>query len=292
MSLPIASYRNGNYIVKLYSDGTKIKTTNADYFDADFPDSMDIKITNKCDMNCPMCHEMSTRDGDEADLLQPFFDTINKGTEIAIGGGNPLTHPNLIPFLNRMKMRGVICNITVNEQHLLANVELLKRLMKSKLLRGLGISLNTYDEKTIAFMNENPNAVAHVIAGIVDKEHIEIIKDNNIKVLILGYKVFGSGVSYYSPSVDERIEMLKRELPSMRKCVDVISFDNLALSQLDIKNLIGEEEFDKIYMGDDGEATMYIDAVKGEYGVSSTSKVRYKVTGSVTEMFQNIKNPL
>lgn len=78
----------------------------------------------------------------------------------------------------------------------------------------------------------------------------------------------------------------------MRKSVDVISFDNLALSQLDIKNLIGEEEFNRIYMGDDGEATMYIDAVKGEYGVSSTSKVRYKVTGSVTEMFQNIKNTL
>ncbi|MCQ2772668.1 MAG: radical SAM protein [Bacilli bacterium] len=292
MSFPISSYRNGNYIVKLYSDGTKIKTTNADHFDADFPDSMDIKITNKCDMNCPMCHEMSTSDGEHADLLQPFFDTINAGTEIALGGGNPLSHPLLIPFLERMKMRKVISNLTVNEVHFLDHIDLLKKLMDSKLIHGLGISLNRYDPRTIQFMKENRNTVAHIIAGIVTKEQLDILKDNNIKVLILGYKRFGRGESFYSEEIENKISMIKKNLKELIENIEVVSFDNLASAQLDIKSLVGEEEFSKIYMGDDGEATMYIDAVKGEYAISSTSKKRYPVTRNVDEMFKNIKNTL
>ena len=33
----LAQYKNGNYEVKLYSDGTKIKQTSDDYFQAEFP---------------------------------------------------------------------------------------------------------------------------------------------------------------------------------------------------------------------------------------------------------------
>ena len=45
----IAVYQNGNYVVKLYGDGTKEKITSEDSFRASFPDSIDLKITNYCD---------------------------------------------------------------------------------------------------------------------------------------------------------------------------------------------------------------------------------------------------
>ena len=115
----LAKYKNGNYSVRLYDDGTKIKSTLYDDFVADFPDSIDLKITDYCDVNCPMCHESSSINGRHADLNSPFLDTIGSGTELAIGGGNPLSHPDLAQFLARMKNRGVICNLTVNERHLL-----------------------------------------------------------------------------------------------------------------------------------------------------------------------------
>ena len=37
MSKLLAVYQNGNYTVKLYSDGTKIKSTHSDKFIAEFP---------------------------------------------------------------------------------------------------------------------------------------------------------------------------------------------------------------------------------------------------------------
>lgn len=47
--------QNGNYTLKFLSDGTKIRYTEEDEFIPDRPESMDIKITNKCNMGCRYC---------------------------------------------------------------------------------------------------------------------------------------------------------------------------------------------------------------------------------------------
>ena len=65
MDKRFVTYKNGNYRVMIdLKTGTKIRENNLDFFRADFPESMDIKICNKCDMGCPMCHENSTPDGE------------------------------------------------------------------------------------------------------------------------------------------------------------------------------------------------------------------------------------
>ena len=69
----IGSYMNGNYKVSIYEDGTKVRENDLDYFEPDTVESMDIKITNKCNKGCPMCHEDSKPDGKHADLLSPCF---------------------------------------------------------------------------------------------------------------------------------------------------------------------------------------------------------------------------
>ena len=45
----------------------------------------------------------------------------------------------------------------------------------------------------------------------------------------------------------------------------VLSFDNLALEQLNIKKYVSPEDWKTHYMGDDGSFTMYIDLVKEEF---------------------------
>ena len=59
----LGTYQNGNYTVTIYDDGTKVRENDIDNFSADFPECMDVKITNKCDLNCAYCHEDSRNDG-------------------------------------------------------------------------------------------------------------------------------------------------------------------------------------------------------------------------------------
>ena len=60
----LLKYINGNYNVTLsLKDGTKIRETEEDEFIPSRPESIDIKITNKCDIGCPFCHENSIAEG-------------------------------------------------------------------------------------------------------------------------------------------------------------------------------------------------------------------------------------
>ncbi len=283
-------YTNGNYKVQIYEDGTKIKTTDDDEFIADFPDSMDMKITNYCDMNCPMCHEKSTVDGQHAQLNQKFFDTLRAGTELAIGGGNPLSHPELIPFLERMQKQGIICNITVNEVHLLNNKSLIENLLNRKLIHGLGVSINKAESDTLKFAVNYPNVVLHFILGTPTMDKLPLFYDNDLKILLLGYKRFGRGESYYTHEIDERINQTAIMLDEIFEAFQVVSFDNLALKQLDIKNKIPEDIYSECFMGDDGESTMYIDLVEEKFGISSTATERYPLHDDIDSMFKFVRD--
>jgi hypothetical protein len=74
----IAFYENGNYTVRLFDDGTKVKRTDGDFFAAEFPDSIDLKITDYCDLGCPMCHERSSTDGKMGALSASFLEKLSK----------------------------------------------------------------------------------------------------------------------------------------------------------------------------------------------------------------------
>ena len=206
-------YKNGNYFVTLYSDGTKIRTTMDDDFIPLFPESIDLKITNYCDNNCPMCHESSNINGKHANLNHPFLLSLHRGTELAIGGGDPLSHPELNTFLNLMKLKGVICNMTVNEAHFIENKERIKKLLDDKLIHGLGISLfnEKYCDEVVRFAIENKNTVIHLIAGVVDRNLILKLSDKDLKILILGYKTFGRGIAYFNNQILENINYLNDE---------------------------------------------------------------------------------
>ncbi len=284
----LAKYKNGNYVVELYEDGTKIKYTADDEFNADFPDSIDLKITNRCDLNCPMCHENSTAEGKEGNFTEPFLSTLHRGTELAIGGGNPLSHGGLTKFLTQMRDQGVICNITVNERHLHNSAELVETLIAKKLIYGVGVSLNDYRDDTIKFARNHKNVVLHVINGLFDD--FEKIANQDLKILILGYKRFGRGKGYYSQKVETLMRKTKENLPELFQKFACVCFDNLALEQLAVKTQVPGEDWENYYMGGDGESTMYIDLVKNQFAKTSTSESRYAALPRVEDMFKIIKN--
>jgi intein/homing endonuclease len=57
----LGSYQNGNYSVRIFSDGTKIRENDLDFFEAEFPENIDIKITNNCNIGCRFCFTPETQ---------------------------------------------------------------------------------------------------------------------------------------------------------------------------------------------------------------------------------------
>lgn len=293
MSL-LGIYKNGNFTTKIFSDGTKIRETEDDEFIPEFAENMDIKISNYCDIGCKFCHEGSTKSGKHGDILnQKFIETLHPYQEVALGGGDATSHPELIPFLHKLKDRKVIVNMTVNQRHFEQKQELIKKLIDEKLIYGLGVSLVNPTDDFISLIRQYPNAVIHVINGVLKPSDIEILSDKNLKMLILGYKQLRRGNEWYSEDHENIIVKqmwLKENLVEIINHFNVVSFDNLAIEQLEVQRLMTQKEWDKFYMGDDGSMTYYIDMVEQKFARSSTADFnkRYDLLDSVDEMFRKI----
>lgn len=292
----IAIYENGNHFTAILEDGTKVKQTKdpkAGYFTYDFAENMDIKITDYCDAGCPYCHEGSTTKGKHADLksMYKIWASLQPGTEMAIGGGNALAHPDLEWFLtNVCKEKHILANITINQKHVVKYKDLIKKLIDSKLINGIGISLtdrNTFPSEVVDSFGDN--VVIHTIAGILTPEDFAILKGR--KVLVLGYKNLRRGESFYSKEVDKNIKLLKDHLVELNEQSLVLSFDCLGLEQLDVKKTLGIDEYNwnLLFQGSDTDVqdaegnitccTFYLDAVEKKCARMSTAPLdkRYDI---------------
>lgn len=288
------TYKNGTYQVTLLEDGTKIRENAEGKFIPDFPESIDIKITNKCNQLCPVCHEASTPLGEHAELDVSLVKSLPEGIELAIGGGNPLEHPNLLSFLMKLKEKNIIANMTISQPHFMENFSFVENLMNAKLIYGLGIS--PQDDPTQEFIDrieQFPNAVLHFIYGYHDLDFIKSFYNTNLKALFLGFKIKERGKKLYA-SIGEFIK--KQQIKIRDNLLDIInnfkivSFDNLAIEQGNIKEILPAFDWGSMYMGKDGQYSFYIDLVKKEFAISSTSEERFLIEDkTVNEMFNTIR---
>ena len=171
---------------------------------------------------------------------------------------------------------------------------MVKRLIEQKLVYGVGVSLEKPTEVFIREIKKYPNVVVHVINGILDSSELEVLADNHLKLLILGFKRLRRGEAWYQTKKIEIVkkqEWLKKHLEEYLSRFQVVSFDNLALEQLDVKQLLGNEMWEEIYAGDDGTHTFYIDMVERKFAETSTAgpEKRYDLLDSVDEMFSLIR---
>mgnify|MGYP000920869978 CR=1 FL=1 len=285
------TYKNGNYKVVLFDDGTKIRQTNEDKFISSFPECIDLKITNKCDMGCKYCHEDSTIIGEHGDILDAeFINTLKPYTELALGGGNVLCHPDLIEFLKILKSKNIIVNITINQIHFGIYKELIQYILDNELIKGLGISLTkSPDEEFISEIKKYSNIVIHVINGVIQLADLRKLYNQGLKLLILGYKQFRRGENYFSSDIIINKQIIYHNIEEINKGFKVVSFDNLAIKQLELRRLFSDKEWQEFYMGDDGQFTMYIDLVKRHFAKNSISVNRYDLLDNIEDMFQKVK---
>ena len=293
----IAAYKNGNTYTTIYDDGTKTHFTMDDEFEFEFPESHDISISQRCDNGCEWCYYGCSPTGKHAQLLGwRFFGSMRPYTEIAINLQRPL-HPDLGRFLFLMNNHHIICNVTINQNHFMDD-KIRRQLdvwVRQRFIKGIGISLTdpTQDE----FINEvkkYQNTVIHVIAGVTPWEDIQHLMGHGLKLLILGYKKTGRGKKYYDGlfiPIITQMKYLEGGLDEVINGFKVVSFDNLAIEQLHIKDRLTEKEWNMFYGGDDGTVTFFIDLVKGVFARNSLSQITYPIGDkTIDEMFEIIKN--
>lgn len=293
----LARYKNGNVNVTRWDDGTTIRRTEDDEFRPAFAENVDCKITDRCDGGCQFCYEGCTPSGEHGDILNDtFFNSLHSFTELAING-NDLSHPHLVAFLSRLKEKKVIANLTVNQIHFERHYNFIKELLDKKLIWGLGISLREPTDVFINLVKTIPNAVIHTINGILTENDLDRLANHDLKILILGYKTTGRGLEYRSNNLGELMKnttYLGIMLPTIAKegWFKNLSFDNLAIKQLDVKRLMSEEEWERFYMGDDGTFTFYIDLVSQTFSKNSViAKAKsIPINGmTIDEMFEIVK---
>lgn len=292
-------YKNGNYNVYLFDDGTKIRQTNDDTWKPTFAENIDIKLTDKCDGLCEYCYEGSSINGKHGDILNlKFWDTLHKGQEVAING-NDLSHPDLITLLERLQKQGIIVNMTLNQIHFLKHVDKVKELINNKLIYGLGVSLVYPSDLLLNTLKDSifKNVVVHTINGILTPKQVYKLKDKDIKLLILGYKHLERGEDYFNKEkdlIERNQKWLEDNILELFNHFKVVSFDNLALEQLYIKDKLDKETWEENYMGDDGSSTFYIDCVNKQFAKSSIQPLnkRYNLLDNVDDMFKIIQEKL
>jgi hypothetical protein len=283
------NYKNGNYVVYFNTDtGDKIRNTHDEEFKPAFAENCDVTITTRCDGGCEFCYMGCTTRGKHGNLMAKCLDTLHPYTELAING-NDLSHPDLIPFLKRMRDRKVIVNMTVNQKHFEKHYGFIQELQFFKLIHGVGVSLNKATDEFIEKIKSSKNTILHVINGILSAEDAEKLMGNDLDILILGYKTTCRGHDFLmreDNGVYEKQQWLWQNMQRMFDGFRTVEFDNLALDQLSIKNMVDEEVWNKHFMGDDGSVTYYIDLVNGYFAKNSTSPIHYPLMDSVDEMFK------
>lgn len=304
-------YDNGDFHIALYADGTKIRTWSKPGPIPAFPESMDLKITNRCDKNCPYCHEDSTSNGKNGNFDAAFLKTLPAGMEIALGGGNvfEMIDHGLENFLRHLKSRHIFPSLTVNQSHLASDKlygdktasDHLATWLNNDLIYGIGISYNGDANELETIVNElqaktdknvKDHIVLHLIYGVHSYQDVEPLLNKGYKALLLGYKTLRRGTDYQAKeaeSIKQNKDEIYRKIHQLIKGFNVLSFDNLAIKQLDLKRIFLKDEWNEFYMGDDGDHTMYIDLVENIFATSSTHSNRQPIENTIESMFQKIQ---
>jgi len=287
-------YKNGNADILIKSDGTR-EIEYEDELKLEFPLNIDIRVSTSCSFGlnpktgkafCNFCHESASTNGSECDYdeLKNKLIGLPKGIELAVGG-NSIT-PNLMEFCKWATNQGYLVNLTVNQGHILTYQNQLDELIENGFIKGLGISYrrNLEKDNVPERFKKYEHTVLHVIAGIDD---INDILNNTAyrKVLVLGEKNFGLNFGKVDLNTRSHKEWFWW-IHKMFGVFNVVSFDNLALQQLNVKRFFTDENWE---IFNQNEHSFYIDAVNKILAPSSRSSDKTNWDGiTLKEYFKKL----
>ena len=278
------AYKNGNYWVVQNKERKLRINYQGEEPVADKPELIDIKITDQCSMNCNFCYQGSTPDSPHGDLSR--IKTIIKGSqkwgsqvEFAIGGGEPTEHPDFAEILNFMHNQDSIANFTTRATKWFEDEDLVETINNT--VSGIAYSVSSiqdiekfYDLHKKAFDDESkpvdsgPTFYLHLIPeiqghdsfremiGWIDEKNIDgRWTDSKIHVTLLGFKPLGRAEGRQPELIPEIVDVL------MKTKVTPIGVDTKFAT--DYKKFLEAHGIDKkLYTTEEGQYSMYMDAVK------------------------------
>lgn len=175
---------------------------------APVPELADISISNRCMKGCDYCYRSSSLDGvlmtleDYCDVLDSMNSPEHGNVfQVALGGGEPLEHPDFLAIIEETVKRGIVPNFTTNGRLLTA--DLFERL-KGK-VGAMAISITKMEEMSayvglLRYRNGIRVNLHYILSRNSVKQAIEIIKGKYNELLsdvnaivFLTYKPAGRG---------------------------------------------------------------------------------------------------
>ncbi len=274
------AYKNNNYWVVLNKNRKMRINFEGQEPIAKFPELIDLKITDYCDMGCSFCYQGSTEDGMHAslDIVKKIIDSQPYGAsiEFAIGGGEPTTHPEFPEILRKVGQSRHIANFTTKSTKWMEDDTILEAV--KKYVSGVAYSPNNAED-AVRFVLEHDKHVGssvaiylHIIPEIWSNEELNkllgAVEDMNrwntklrescnfgdVHITMLGYKTTGRGSSREVSKKDGLVDYIK----SFR--TTQVGVDTKIVN--DYRDELALANIDKLlFTAKEGEFSMYIDAV-------------------------------
>jgi hypothetical protein len=251
------------------------------------PELVDVKITDFCTKECAYCYQDSSVTGKHADLGRILWALEELEVfEVAIGGGEPTSHPGFVSFLKSCEYHHITPNFSTRNLdwfHVPDHREVLQ------CCGGVGVSVDDWKAvdklSKIVEMYDDLKAKQfsiHVIDKTIsfyDLGHIiRCAGDSGFVVTVLGFKEIGRGIEFEPPRQCKSWVKVWKGLLKDRKEKRKKGYRDLVLPRLSVDTSIAQEYQDDLdelgisrilYDKHEGGYSMYVDLVSGRAGPSS-----------------------
>ena len=262
---------------------------------------VDLKITDYCASNCSFCYQGSTKKGKVADfeVIKKTLDALKelKVLEVAIGGGNPISHPKFIEILEYAHSLGIVPNFSTRDISFNREKEALRRIGAAcgnfAYSVDPGVNIEKLDQTIKSFNNVRAKASygtpqlmnLQIFIGPggfqIEEELLPVLrvaKENRRSVTLLGFKAVGRSVGVvppYEAELPRGLVNVLLELKAKDKCPDV-GIDTVLAKE--IRYYLEDKGIsEKLFTLEEGKASCYIDAVEKTIARSSFDAEKYPI---------------
>lgn len=315
--------------------GTKTRLSFGEepgYYKAQYPELVDIKITDFCPYNCGYCYQGSTEQGNHAslkklrDLAEVLADV--RTFEVALGGGEPTMHPDFGVVVRLFREAGIIPNFTTRNLKWVAdpaNRDIIRAcggfafsVDRAATIAAVATAVQGIRTDIAVANGHGPQVSIQYVVGTASDDEFERIiaacAEAHLGLTLLGYKDTGRG-EIYRIGDEGRVQTSQAEIgwldliERMReedanfntsKAADVawrhrvprISIDT-ALARIAEPEMKKREIATWAYSKIEGAFSMYIDAVSNFAGPSSyVSQLVPMETSRIPQIFASFPGEL